>query len=92
MSKLKTAYNNQELLDALKDRDGVIEDILKYYTRNMSDDELDVIDRFNKLTQFQKDLLYLSSTMSMYDASKLYGTSASILYKNLREIHKILKG
>lgn len=91
MSKLHKSYNNQDLLDALKDRDSVLESIKgEINGYDYSDEELEVLDKFENLTPFQKDLVYLSSQISVYDVADLYDVSASLLYKHLREIKQIL--
>lgn len=91
MSKIKKAYSNEALVEALKDRDTVYNSIKKEINEyNYDDEELEVFKKFDNLTQFQKDLLYLSSTMGVYSVADLYGVSATLLYHHLREIKKIL--
>lgn len=91
MSKLNKAYSNEALVEALKERDSVYESIKgEINGYDYSDEDLLVFEKFDNLTQFQKDLVYLSSKMSVYDVADLYGVSASLLYKHLREIQKLL--
>lgn len=91
MSKVLKNYNNEKLLEALKDRDDIFNSIKDEITEfNYTDEQLKIFDNLNKLTQFQKDLLYLSSTMSVYKISDLYGVSPSLLYRYLRSIQEIL--
>lgn len=92
MAKIIHAYNNKELITKLKDRDAIynsIKDEINGY--DYSDEQLKVLNNISKLTQFQKDLLYLSSQESVYDIARdLYKVSPSLLYKELRNIQKIL--
>lgn len=89
--KIDKGYNNEALVAALADRDKIYAsitseiDIYRY-----SDEQLKILENLEKLTQFQKDLLYLSSKMSVCDIAPLYGVSASLIYRYLREIQKIL--
>lgn len=87
MAKIKHSYSNNELLEELKDRDSIYDSIkneVNGYKYN--DEELKILDNLEKLTQFERDLLYLSSKMSVYDVADLYGVSPSLLYRNLRNI------
>lgn len=89
MAKLHKAYENKKLIEALKDRDSVYDSVLSNVNA-YDDEQLAVLSNISKLTQFQKDLLYLSSQMSVYDVADLYAVSASLLYSHLRDIQKIL--
>ena len=89
--KVDKAYNNKDLLDALKDRDKTYEDILNYADKDYSDEEIIKLNKIKNLTQFQKDLLYLSSKMSVYDIADLYSVSARYLYNHIKIIKDILK-
>lgn len=91
--KVDKAYSNQALIEALKDRDEIYEALLeKCSDGNLYDDKEQIrINKIKSLTQFQKDLLYLSSKMSVYEIAPLYSVSARYLYNHLKIIKDILK-
>lgn len=91
--KYDKAYSNQALLDALKNRDELYNTIINETSNGYiyDDKQQRRIKRIKSLTQFQKDLLYLSSQMSVYKVAELYGVSARYLYNHLKLIDDILK-
>lgn len=76
-------YNNQELIDALKDRDEVIKGLTSF---DLDDEQLEKIDRFKQLSQFEKDLLYLRSQLPVSQIASLYGVSIQYIYKLIKNI------
>lgn len=76
-------YNNQELIDALKDRDEVIKGLTSF---DLDDEQLEKIDRFKQLSQFEKDLLYLRSQLPVSQIAPLYGVSIQYIYKLIKNI------
>ena len=74
---------NQKLLSALKDRNDVIDSINKY--SNYDDEQLLKLKKFNNLTQFEKDLLYLCSIHKVIEVAKLYECSRQYIYKLLNK-------
>lgn len=76
-------YNNQELIDALKDRDEVIKGLTSF---ELDDEQLEKIDRFKQLSQFEKDLLYLRSQLPVSQIASLYGVSIQYIYKLIKNI------
>lgn len=85
--KIYKSYNNQQLLDALKDSKDVISDI---YELDLSDEELIRVNKYKKLSQFEKDLLYLISQHSVAEVANLYCCSRTHIYNNLKSIQKKL--
>lgn len=75
---------NQKLLSALKDRNDVIDSINQY--DNYDDEQLLKLKKFNNLTQFEKDLLYLCSIHKVIEVAKLYDCSRQYIYKLLNKI------
>ena len=75
---------NQKLLSALSDRNDVIESINQY--TNYDDEQLLKLKKFNNLTQFEKDLLYLCSIHKVIEVAKLYDCSRQYIYKLLNKI------
>lgn len=79
---------NEKLLTALKDRNSVIDSINQY--TNYDDEQLLKLKKFNNLTQFEKDLLYLCSIHKVIEVAKLYDCSRQYIYKLLNKIQKKL--
>lgn len=75
---------NQKLLSALSDRNDVIDSINQY--TNYDDEQLLKLKKFNNLTQFEKDLLYLCSIHKVIEVAKLYDCSRQYIYKLLNKI------
>ena len=79
---------NEKLLSALKDRNDVIDSINQY--TNYDDEQLLKLKKFNNLTQFEKDLLYLCSIYKVIEVAKLYECSRQYIYKLLHKIQNKL--
>lgn len=79
---------NEKLLSALKDRNDVIDSINQY--SNYDDEQLLKLKKFNNLTQFEKDLLYLCSIYKVIEVAKLYECSRQYIYKLLHKIQNKL--
>lgn len=84
MKQKENLTANQKLLSALSDRNDVIDSINQY--TNYDDEQLLKLKKFNNLTQFEKDLLYLCSIYKVIEVSKLYGCSRQYIYKLLNKI------
>lgn len=84
MKQKENLTANQKLLSALSDRNDVIDSINKY--TNYDDEQLLKLKKFNNLTQFEKDLLYLCSIHKVIEVAKLYGCSRQYIYKLLNKI------
>ena len=84
MKQKENLTANQKLLSALKDRNDVIDSINQY--TNYDDEQLLKLKKFNNLTQFEKDLLYLCSIHKVIEVAKLYGCSRQYIYKLLNKI------
>ena len=77
--------NNEKLLTALSDRNDVISAINNY--TDYDDEQLLKLKKFNNLTQFEKDLMYLCAKEgSVIEVAKLYGCSRQYIYKLLNKI------
>ena len=55
------------------------------------DTQLMKINKYLRLSQFQKDLLYLCSIMKIKDVCELYKVSHTHIYNNLKKINSVLK-
>ena len=84
MKQKENLKANQKLLSALSDRNDVIDSINQY--TNYDDEQLLKLKKFNNLTQFEKDLLYLCSIHKVIEVAKLYGCSRQYIYKLLNKI------
>lgn len=84
MKQKENLTANQKLLSALSDRNDVIDSINQY--TNYDDEQLLKLKKFNNLTQFEKDLLYLCSIYKVIEVAKLYGCSRQYIYKLLNKI------
>ena len=62
---------NDKLLSALKDSNDVIDSINQY--TNYDDEQLLKLKKFNNLTQFEKDLLYLCSIYKVIEVALKIG-------------------
>lgn len=84
MKQKENLTANEKLLSALSDRNDVIDSINQY--TNYDDEQLLKLKKFNNLTQFEKDLLYLCSIHKVIEVAKLYGCSRQYIYKLLNKI------
>ena len=92
MSKINKAYNNTELLQALKDRGAIYQSIVdEIPTQDYDDQQIIRILSYNTLSQFEKDLLYLVSQHPVTEVAALYGVSKTIIYNKLHLIQNKLK-
>lgn len=92
MSKINKAYNNKELLEALKDSRTTYQSLLdEIPTMDYSDEQIAMILSYNKLSQFEKDLLYLTSQRPVTEVAALYGVSKTIIYNKLHLIQNKLR-
>lgn len=84
MKQKENLTANEKLLSALSDRNDVIDSINQY--TNYDDEQLLKLKKFNNLTQFEKDLLYLCSIHKVIEVAKLYDCSRQYIYKLLNKI------
>ena len=56
--KIYKAYTNEDLLNHLRGSKEVINGLTDF---DLDDEQLEVVNRFKKLSQFERDLLYLYS-------------------------------
>ena len=92
MSKINKAYNNTELIEALKDRGDIYQSLVdEIPTQDYSDEQIARILCYNTLSQFEKDLLYLVSQHPVTEVASLYGVSKTIIYNKLHLIQNKLK-
>ena len=91
MSKKIKRCNNEELRECLRERDEIYRSI-QLEEHNFSDEEEAIFKRVSLLQPFERDLLYLSSKMSVKEIAKVYVVSTTHLYNQLHNIQKKLKG
>lgn len=92
MSKINKAYNNTELIEALKDRGAIYQSLVdEIPTQDYDDSQIARILCYNTLSQFEKDLLYLVSQHPVTEVAALYGVSKTIIYNKLHLIQNKLK-
>lgn len=87
--KIKKAYSNERLIAALKDRDSVIQSMIN--EGDYDDRQLEIINRYTHLSQFHKDLLYLTTKYKIKDICELYAVSHTHIYNNVKKIKELLK-
>lgn len=87
---MKIDYNNENLINALKDRDEVIEGL--NYFGGLDDTQITMLARFKQLSQFEKDIMYLSAIKPIPEVAELYGISRQYVYKLLKKIKLKLNG
>ena len=87
---MKIDYNNEKLITALKDSKAIYADIMT--VRGIDDNQLNKLNRFNKLSQFDKDLMLLTATKPIPEVAELYGISRQYVYKLLKKIKLKLNG
>lgn len=86
--KVKKQINNNKLKEALKGSKEVFYAINHY--KGLDDQQLLKIHRFNLLTQFEKDLMYLCAMNPIKEVADLYGCSRQYIYKLLDKIREKL--
>ena len=92
MSKINKAYNNTQLIEALKDRGAIYQSLVdEIPTQDYDDKQISRILCYNTLSQFEKDLLYLVSQHPVTEVASLYGVSKTIIYNKLHLIQNKLK-
>lgn len=87
---MKIDYNNEKLITALKDSKEIYADIMT--VKGIDDNQLNKLNRFNKLSQFDKDLMLLTATKPIPEVAELYGISRQYVYKLLKKIKLKLNG
>lgn len=85
---MKINYNNDKLIAALKDSKEIYADIMT--VKGIDDDQLNKLNKFDKLPQFDKDLLLLTATKPIPEVAELYGISRQYVYKLLKKIKEKL--
>ena len=81
---------NDELLAALADKQLVI-DGMQEFTKNFDDGQLKQLDKFNRLSVMEKDLLYLRTSMKLREIADLYSVTPANIHLILKGIHKKLQ-
>lgn len=84
MKQKENLTANEKLISALSDSKSVINSINTY--TDYDDEQLAKLQKFNNLTQFEKDLLYLCSNHKVIEVAKLYDCSRQYIYKLLNKI------
>lgn len=85
---MKIKYNNDKLIAALKDSKEIYLDIMS--VKGIDDEQLNKLNKFDKLPQFDKDLLLLTATKPIPEVAELYGISRQYVYKLLKKIKEKL--
>lgn len=85
---MKINYNNDKLIAALDGSKEIYLDIIS--VKGIDDDQLNKLNKFDKLPQFDKDLLLLTATKPIPEVAELYGISRQYVYKLLKKIKEKL--
>lgn len=85
--------NNDKLKAALQNRDETIKNMYFYINEeaNLDDEQMIKVAKYIKLSQFQKDLLYLTTNYSVAEIADMYQVSTTHIYNTLKKIKKILQ-
>lgn len=88
--------NNDRLKAALSTRDDDIQAMLEYMEIKQNqydneqdqydDEQLQMVKNYQKLTQFQKDLLYLTIGHPVSEIADMYQVSKTHIYETLKKI------
>lgn len=81
--KIRKAYSNKELIAALQDRNETYNSCFQF---DLDDEQIEKLNRYNNLSQFEKDVLYLYSQYNVTEVARLYGCSKQLIYSRLKEI------
>lgn len=85
---MKINYNNDKLIAALDGSKEIYLDIMT--VKGIDDNQLNKLNKFDKLPQFDKDLLLLTATKPIPEVAELYGISRQYVYKLLKKIKEKL--
>lgn len=85
---MKINYNNDKLIAALKGSKEIYLDIIS--VKGIDDKQLNKLNKFDKLPQFDKDLMLLTATRPIPEVAELYGISRQYVYKLLKKIKEKL--
>ena len=81
--KIHKAYSNKELIAALQDRNETYNSCFQF---ELDDEQIEKLNRYNNLSQFEKDVLYLYYQYNVKEVARLYGCSKQLIYSRLKEI------
>lgn len=85
---MKINYNNDKLIAALDGSKEIYLDIIS--VKGIDDNQLNKLNKFDKLPQFDKDLMLLTATRPIPEVAELYGISRQYVYKLLKKIKEKL--
>lgn len=84
---MKVSDNNL-LIELTKDRDEVYTSLL--LEGDYDDTQLEHLNRYKALESYKKDLLFLTTKMSVQDIANLYCVSKTYIYSLLKKIQREL--
>lgn len=81
---MKTYYQNDVLKAALQDSKTIYKSMKESF--DFDDDQLKVLEVFENLSQFDKDLIYLSSVYPVSEIANMYNVTRQYIYKLLHKV------
>lgn len=81
---MKTYYQNDVLKAALQDSKTIYKSMKESF--DFDDEQLKVLEVFENLSQFDKDLIYLSSVYPVSEIANMYNVTRQYIYKLLHKV------
>ena len=81
---MKTYYQNDVLKAALRDSKTIYKSMKESF--DFDDDQLKVLEVFENLSQFDRDLIYLSSVYPVSEIANMYNVTRQYIYKLLHKV------
>lgn len=81
---MKTYYQNDVLKAALQDYKTIYKSMKESF--DFDDDQLKVLEVFENLSQFDRDLIYLSSVYPVSEIANMYNVTRQYIYKLLHKV------
>lgn len=81
---MKTYYQNDVLKAALQDSKTIYKSMKESF--DFDDDQLKVLEVFENLSQFDRDLIYLSSVYPVSEIANMYNVTRQYIYKLLHKV------
>lgn len=81
---MKTYYQNDVLKAALHESKTIYKSMKESF--DFDDEQLKVLEVFENLSQFDKDLIYLSSVYPVSEIANMYNVTRQYIYKLLHKV------
>lgn len=84
--------DNNLILKELKERNEIYDSMKKELLKNIDDEQLEYIERYEELTQMEKDLLFLTSQYGKTKTGEILGITRQWVAVKYKEIQNKLQG